>query len=240
MNPASHSNSFTPWRRWVLLGVAVVLLIVGVQYTLKASDDRSAFVRWKDQLRDLAAGVDVYDQHNYPNPPIMGLILYPLSLLPELSIGYQDLDLGALAWFCVKVGLTVVAFLWAVQIIQQRNQPFPPWAQTVMLVLSLRPLVGDLSHGNVNLLILFLVIASLYAFHRGRDVTAGLVLALAIACKVTPALFIPYFLWKRAWKTLAGCAAGLVLFLGVVPGSLLGFQHNLALHASWYEKMVQP
>src|SRR5690606_8107896 len=106
--------------------------------------------------------------------------------------------------------------------------------------LSLRPILSDLSHGNVNILILFLVVASLYAFHRGRDFLAGVVLALAIACKLTPALLAAYFLWKGAWRTLAGCAFGLVLFFLIIPGLVLGFGHNAQMLASWVEVMVLP
>src|SRR5262249_3521925 len=69
---------------------------------------------------------------------------------------------------------------------------------------------------------------------------AGLVLALAIACKVTPALFLPYFLWKRAWRLLIGSAAGLVLWLVFVPGIFLGMHRNLDLLESWYGCMVRP
>ena len=32
---------------------------------------------------------------------------------------------------------------------------------------------------------------------------AGLILALSISYKVTPALFIPYFVYKRSWRTVA-------------------------------------
>jgi hypothetical protein len=85
-----------------------------------------------------------------------------------------------------------------------------------------------------------LVSGGLYAFARGRDLTAGLSLALAIACKITPALFIPYFVWKRAWRTLAGCLAGLLLFLLIVPGWFLGFERNLQLLGSWTHQMVTP
>jgi hypothetical protein len=110
----------------------------------------------------------------------------------------------------------------------------------VTILLSLRPILGDLTHGNVNLFILFLVVGGLFAFARGRDWLAGLALALAIACKITPALFIPYFAWKRAWKTLAGCLAGLVLFLVVLPGGILGYERNSQLLASWTHQMVTP
>jgi alpha-1,2-mannosyltransferase len=110
------------------------------------------------------------------------------------------------------------------------------------VLLSLRPIAGDLSHGNVNLFILFLVVAFLYAFHRGRDLLAGLLLALAMACKVTPALFVPYLVWKRAWRALAGCAAGLALFFwpGLVPASFLGWDENLQRVHSWVDCMVKP
>jgi alpha-1,2-mannosyltransferase len=112
----------------------------------------------------------------------------------------------------------------------------------VTVVLSIGPLIGDLDHGNVNLFILFLVAAALTAFRHKRDVASGLLIGLAVACKVTPALFIPYFLWKRQWRVLAGCAAGLLLFLwpGFVPALALGWQENQRQVASWYREMVYP
>src|SRR5262249_19005280 len=100
----------------------------------------------------------------------------------------------------------------------------------------------DLEHGNVNLFILFLVAASLAAYRVRRDLLAGVVLGLAIACKVTPALFVPYFVWKRAWRAVAGCVLGLWLFLwpGLVPAVGLGWDHNQRQLASWYRGMVHP
>jgi hypothetical protein len=68
------------------------------------------------------------------------------------------------------------------------------------------------------------------------------VLGLAIACKVTPALFVPYLLWKRSWRALAGCAVGLALFLypGLVPSLRLGWEENQRQLRSWYGVMVRP
>lgn len=241
----------TPWnppaapfatnaRNWVYLGLAMVLLAVGAQYVVKSGEDRSAFNRWRRQVQDLVRGEDVYLKYTYPNAPMMGLILYPLSLLPKVAIGSATFDLGALAWFTIKIGMTLLAFRWTVQLIEGTGAPFPGWAQVLMLVLSARPIVGDLTHGNVNLLILFLVVAMLREFQHGRQVRAGVVLALAITCKVTPALFIPYFIWKRAWRVVAGCLLGLPLFFLVIPGSLLGYDHTVAITRNWVDKMILP
>jgi hypothetical protein len=215
----------------------MLLLCVGlsVQYALKTSSGaaaRSAFSRWRHQIFDLLDGKDAYLLHNYPNAPIMGLILSPLVMLPE--------TVGALGWFYLKVGMAVLSVYWVCRLVETRQRPFPAWAIGLTVLLSLRPLMGDLSHGNVNLFILYLVVAGLYAFHRGRDFVAGLLLALAIACKVTPALFLPYFAWKRCLKTLVGCVVGLVLFFLVVPGCLLGMEHNSVLLGSWYKMMIKP
>jgi hypothetical protein len=147
---------------------------------------------------------------------------------------------GALVWFYLKVAMTLAAFAWVFRLVETPERPFPPWAKAAAILLSIRPIMGDLQHGNINLFILFLVVAGLYAFRRGWDLSAGLLLALGITCKVTPALFVPYLLWKRAWKALAGCALGLVLFLWVIPGCFLGMARNAQFLESWYEGMVKP
>lgn len=216
---------------WFVIALLALFAGLSVQYTFKAIHKRSAFERWRNQLQQFE-DVDIYKRFNFPNPPIMALILEPFSALPS--------PYGALAWFYLKVGMTLLAFFWVFKMVESPDLPFPPWAKMLTVLLGLRPIMGDLFHGNVNLFILFLVVACLYAYKRGRDFTSGVVLALGIACKVTPALFVPYFLWKRAWKTLAGVGVGLVLFLLLIPGLRLGMAENLNYLHSWSENMVVP
>jgi alpha-1,2-mannosyltransferase len=235
MDRANHLASAS--RRWLTVGLLLFFVVLSVQYAGKVrkgdrADSRSAFLRWRTQILDLGAGVNVYERHGYPNPPIMGLLLWPLVQLPPLA--------GSLLWFFLKAGMAVLAVHWVLQLVESPDRPFPGWARLLAVVLSVRPLVGDLTHGNVNLFILFLVAAALRAFCCRHQKSAGLLLALAIACKVTPALFVPYFAWKRAWKTLAACAAGLVLFLLLVPAGFLGPRWNVQLLESWTEHMVLP
>ncbi len=221
----------TSWQRWFLLALLLLFVALSIDYGFKVKRNGSAFVRWRDQVLHVS-DEDIYDRYNYPNPPIMALLLEPIAQLPPLA--------GSLCWFYLKLALTMIALGWVFRLVESPGQPFPVWAKALTILLSLRPVMGDLTHGNVNLFILFLVVAALYAFHRGRDWTAGITLALAMCCKVTPALFVPYFLWKRAWKTLAGCAVGLVLFLVVVPGLCLGNEHNLTSLQSWVGRMITP
>jgi hypothetical protein len=217
----------------------LLLFFVGlsVQYSHKALANRSAIVRWQPQLVGLEAGEDISDRYAYPNPPMMAVLLLPLAKLAQLH-----LLAAALGWFYLKAALTLLVFRWVFRLVADAGRPFPAWTKALTVLLSIRPVVGDLQHGNVNLFILFLIAAALVCFSHKRDFTAGLLLALAVACKLTPILFVPYFLWKRAWRCLAGCAAGLVLFLypGVVPGAVLGFGENQHQLVSWYRTMVRP
>jgi hypothetical protein len=182
----------------------------------------------------LGEGVDLSAEHNYPCPPIMAVLLEPLSRLPPVP--------AALAWYYLEAAMALCSLFWVLRLVESGGEPFPAWARILVVGCSLKPILDDLAHANVNLFILFLVVAALTAYRGRRDFLAGAVLGLAIACKVTPALFVPYFAWKRSWRLLAGCALGLLLFLwpGVVPAARLGVEENRRQLASWYRLMVRP
>ena len=112
--------------------------------------------------------------------------------------------------------------------------------RSLILLLSLRPILGDLHHGNNNLLILFLVVSMYYAWRKGWDIGAGLLLALATAYKVTPALFFLYFAYKRSWRTLSWGLLGLGIFLIIVPSAVIGPQFNGECLGMWWHRMITP
>jgi hypothetical protein len=230
-NPAAAHPRTWP-QRWFVLGLLLLFVVLSAQYTAKALANRSAFERWRPQLDGLDRGENIYDVYVYPNPPIMALLLKPLADMKP--------PFGALLWYYLKAGMALASLYWVFRLVEGNGPPFPPWAKALVVLLSLRPIMGDLVHGNVNLFILFLVAAGLYAFHKGRQAGGGLLIALAIACKVTPALFVPYLVWKRAWRALAGCGVGLVLFLWVVPSCFLGWAENQRLLTSWTNQMIVP
>src|SRR4051812_21412611 len=202
------------WLLWV-----TVIVIAAAFYYPKAADHRSAFVRWRPQVIKFWEGVNIYDKMLFPNPPILPITLGPLMALPPVA--------GAMAWFAIKVALTTAALVMCLRVVKPADSHFPPFFQSAVLLLSLRPILGDLHHGNINLLILFLIVAMFEAWREGYDLLAGLLLGLAIAYKVTPALFIPYFVYKRSWRTVGGTILGLFLFLLVVPSLIVGPRFNL-------------
>ena len=222
--------------RWLVLVLLLIFAGIHLQYVCKLthsqSSNRSAFLRWRPQLLQLNEGVNVWEKYAYPNPPIMALILSPYVQLSPLC--------GSTLWFATKALLAILAIFLVLSLLDSPEQPFPLWGKLLAIGLSLRPIEGDLVHGNVNLFLLFLVMASIYAFSQKRQYTAGLLLALSIACKLTPALFLAYYLWRRAWQTLLAAAVGLVLFVLAIPASVFGWSNNLDYLASWHQQMIAP
>ena len=220
------------FRRAVWITALIAVIAAGMIYADKAGDDRSAFIRWRPQVLQFWRGVNIYDKMMFPNPPIMPITLYPLMTLPPLE--------GALTWYALKVVMTAFSVWFCFKMVRPDDLVLPSWVQGSILLLSFRPILGDLHHGNNNLLILFLIVSCLLAWRKGYDVLAGLVLGLAIAYKVTPALFVPYFLYKRSYRTVAATFAGLVLFLLVVPSLVIGPGFNGVCLATWWQRMLSP
>jgi len=147
-------------------------------------------------------------------PPFAGLALAPLDLV---GFGVARL-LSAL----VSLGaLTVVAWS-SVRLAGDVRPPRLRWAAVVgvcALALVLEPVRATFSYGQVNLVLLALVLADFALPHR--YLPRGVLVGLAAAVKLEPAIFIVYLALTRRVKAAvvaAGVfAAALVVSVAVAP-----------------------
>lgn len=116
----------------------------------------------------------------------------------------------------------------------------PSGVLAMTLAFSVRALVSDLQHANVNIFVFVWLGLTWWAFVQRRDGWAGLFLSLAIVTKVTPALALIYFAYKRAWMVCIFTAIGLVIFVLIVPGAYIGFAKNVELLGDWFNMLVRP
>lgn len=220
-------------RRGVLIFLGLVTLMAVVAYAHKAAEDRSAFVRWRYQVLQLMEnGRNIYDREMYPNPPVMPIALYPLMTLPTLW--------GAVAFFLIKVAMAVKCGQIVGRMVREKNWPMSYWCLLAIGLMSLRPILSDLQHGNINILIMFMVVLAIDAWSRGRDWAGGAALGLAITCKVTPALFLPYLFYKRSWKMLVATGISIFFCMFVVPVAVLGPDLASQCLGSWWHRIISP
>jgi alpha-1,2-mannosyltransferase len=196
-----------------------------------------ALAKWIPSIEDLWRGRAIYGREpgstreGFPAPPLTAIVLTPFAAAGPKA--------GAIAWGLVEVALAWWIVASAFALAAGSPSRFPPWAALAVLALSARVLLSEVAHGNVNMAVGATVVASARAWRGGRELRAGLWAALGAALKVTPALLVAYFLWKRSPRALAGAGAGLVAFLAL-PALLLGWSFNLELLAGWWRQMAEP
>src|SRR5262245_28908621 len=104
-------------RHWFVVALLVLFVGLSVKYSAKAFSNRSAILRWMPQIKDFEAGDNIFERYSYPNPPIMAMLLLPLTSLPPVA--------AALAWFYLKVAMTLLAFVWVFRLVETPERPFP-------------------------------------------------------------------------------------------------------------------
>ncbi len=235
-------------RGALLVLLAAILLTPCVQATvLIRQSDRSVFResgerrktalgRWLPTVQMVSATQgqgDPYGHgHWFPTPPMV-----LLSLIPLAKLGYTA---AGLVWALLKAAGFVVVMVLLIRELGRDGPAIPVGVLLMAGLYSLRPIFSDLQHANLNIFVLVWLGLAWWLYVRGQDFGAGLLVALAIVTKVTPALALAYFLYKRAWRVGAGAVAGLVLFVLVVPGLYFGFERNLALLREWFDMLAAP
>jgi hypothetical protein len=88
------------------------------------------------------------------------------------------------------------------------------------LVLNFPPLWVTFRNGQINLLVLFLLAASYYAYWKRYPVITGILLALAITTRYTPGIFLLFWLLKKEYRIVR---ITLLTLFGLVFTSFLVF-----------------
>jgi hypothetical protein len=131
----------------------------------------------------------------YPYMPI-GAMYFSLLALVSRSVGF------ALRY------VAAIGCLWLTCVLVHRmmRERFHELAQATLalsvmtLVMAGQFILYDLDDGGPHAILMGMMVGGLYAVWTGREKLGALWLGLAIALKVTPALFLPFFLWKRQWR----------------------------------------
>ncbi len=146
----------------------------------------------------------------FNNPPHFALVMAPFSLLP--------LGLAFWCWTALQVGVLV-------RVVQRLRLLSAEWERSERWMLSgaffaFSPLFLQFLYGSLSLFVLWCLTEFYLALREGKDVQAGVWLALA-AVKPQAALFPALvILGGRRWQALAGAAAAGLVILGGTAAAL--------------------
>lgn len=195
----------------------------------------AAFLRWYGNLHDFfdlkiymsamrwwADGHPLYDYAQpdrvqgelyFTYPPFAALLLRPFAALPVEAV----IDISTIG-SAVAIGVTS---WWLVAPLAERRGA-PRWFAAgiaIPLVFAIEPTRETLTFGQINMLLVVLVLADLLIAVPRNWRWAGVGIGLATAIKLFPGIFIVYLLATRRWRaaiTACAAAAGATLLAAAV------------------------
>jgi hypothetical protein len=168
----------------------------------------------------------------HPNCPFTVILLSPFAYLPVWAM--------ALSYNAAKLLALAAAVLMAARLAGHRRRRVVDWVVLLGVLWTLPLVIADVRHGNTNVFVLAGIVLHLWLYRRGRDWLAGLPLAAAICLKMTPALFLLYWLYQRNWRLLGATLAALLAFGVVIPAAAVGPRRCATLTETWYRNMIRP
>jgi hypothetical protein len=103
------------------------------------------------------------------------------------------------------------------------------------LLLAFTFVLRDLDECGLQTFVLFFLSAAGLGLAAGKRVTSGFWLGTAAVYKVSPALCLPFLLWKRQWLAAAAMVAVVVLWF-LAPAAYLGWDATMTNHAKWLDR----
>ena len=202
-----------------------------------------AIGRWVKVVKPFWEGKNIYVGYDqaadpgtsvrmHPNMPFVVMLLTPMAYLSPQA--------AAIVWNILKLLALVATVLMAVRMVNHNGLRMPDWIVGLAMLWALAFLMGDIRHGNTNIFVLTAITLHLWLYRKGKDWLSGGALALAICLKMTPALFILYWLYQRSWKVLAATMLMLITFAVVVPVAAIGPQQYSRMTGDWLRNLIQP
>jgi alpha-1,2-mannosyltransferase len=213
------------------------LIIAAIVHGYIISFGRSFHFRDIDIHREIGrrflTGEYLYaNDYCYMYLPTTGIYFAPLLALernPSLALRY------ALAIGCL-VG-TIMVFHRMICRSSEWNGWHRLWIGIGTGALTLQFILNDLDDGGPHLMLLGILSGGIYAIWIGREQLGAVLIGLGIVLKITPALFVLLFLWKRQWRLAWATVVATILWI-VLPVVYMGPTSWWNHHVEWTQNVV--
>nr|BFE62710.1 hypothetical protein GCM10020063_072360 [Dactylosporangium thailandense] len=152
-------------------------------------------------------GGDIYDYltpgtpYGFTYPPFAAALMTPMSLISWNTAIAISVTMNVVAMLAIFTWLLGPVF---------KRQGWSYWYAmgiAMALAAAFEPVRETVNFGQVNILVLFLVVADVMLLVRNGHKLGGIGIGLATAIKLTPGVFIVYLVITRRWRAAAVSAA---------------------------------
>jgi hypothetical protein len=261
MDDSTTAKKLARWERWSLLLLLLVVVAFGVLVEIRTAflkrrmGDFGCYARAAWAVRTGSDPYEVTDDTgwHYNYPPLFAILMAPLANAPPRADTSGTLPWAWVAgiWYGLNVLCLALAVHWLAGALERTSalsglhgQPAGArswWLLRVVPVLvCVVPIGHTLMRGQANLVLLALLCGMAAGLLRGQRFRAGLCLAGMICIKIFPAYLTLYPLWRRDMRCLAGCSAGLMLGLVLIPLAVFGPAQTVRHYEKWAQVLLGP
>lgn len=166
-------------------------------------------------------GIDTFRHSRYLYPPTAAIAFSAIASLPYHT--------AKILWMAISLTAIAIGLYLSTRV----TLPHPSKLSLLGIVLvacAFHPVLCVLERGEDDAITFAFILSSVLLMTRSRDsqLLAGILLALGSVFKLVLVFFVPFLIWRRQWRALAGYVIGgsviltfTVLVLGIKP--VLGY-----------------
>ena len=212
------------YKKPVIYTLLAILIIFHLIRAVKEGGDLESYLRAATRIIEDAP---LYIQETVPYiyPPLIAFLLIPLSFPPPA--------VTKIFWYILNLFLIGFSLKLLLRLIDYKDINIFNLV-SLSVLFTLRFFMNNSNLGQINVVILFLCVTTLYFFIHNKDIYAGIILALAIVIKITPVLLLFYFIYKREFRLVISSIAGAVVFL-FIPSFAFGLENYINILSQYRE-----
>lgn len=229
------------WNRFPVRSVVVFTVLATLLFIIEHVNGRfwlNDFRVYYGAANALLAGEPLYgvahglDSGVFKYAPVLALLFVPLALLPYA--------VAASIHYFLIVAAFIAALHMADRLVREHLLGGKPAGYAPLFLVGLVVIVHlhrELHLGNINVMLLFLLLLACERSVQGKNLQAGIMLGAAILAKPHFVVLLPLLLLHRKWRSLVGAAG--TIFLGLLlPALVVGFSMNAELLMAWTDQMA--
>jgi glycosyl transferase family 87 len=211
-------------RRIALVGLIVVAGVWVFTFKAKMPDFE---VYWRTGAR-AAHAEPLYrvtdGEYQFKYFPAAAVLAIPIGALPH--------PVARGIWFGALLGALVAVLRLSVRTLPERRKPVGVLLAVLIVGLG-KYYARELVLGQINLLLVLIVISAMLALKAGREARAGWLVALTVMVKPYGLILVPWLIARGQTRSVVAVAAGMaVAFL--LPATIYGLAGSVALHLDWW------
>jgi len=220
----------------ILLGIALLVVAYGIKVYFKEGD-LTVFTRGAENL---LSGTRIYlnEPRAFTYPPFFAFLMIPFT--------WFEIHIARLIWYALSVMFFILSLRAAGTIAAPELDPLTArpgirlssrTVSVLAVLFTLRFVLSAIDNQQSDLMLLAFSLMGLAALVERKQFLCGVFLAAAVSIKLTPLLFVPYLLFRRAYASMFYFLICSVVFWAI-PELLFPADSGVPLVSSWYDLVI--